>query len=229
MVRLLFPVSALLVVLGVFLFPLWCPPLISVILGAMAVGLVAMVAPVRLRGLCIVVLFFLLGTAASARLQPATLPLNEGIWVEVIQRSGYRALVHTAAGRAMLFFPEMAPAPGSVHRVRLRSYVSPDLLPGELGLLPLLSRARATPYKVTNHWSMENDEVRRTIADPLTIFRQFEHGGLLVALSSGDRSGVSENTRELFRRHGLSHLIAISGLHVGMIGFLHQRLRGRRF
>jgi competence protein ComEC len=44
--------------------------------------------------------------------------------------------------------------------------------------------------------------------------------GLLKALIIGDRSEVSPETRAVFNRGGISHLLAISGLHIGMVAVL---------
>jgi competence protein ComEC len=41
--------------------------------------------------------------------------------------------------------------------------------------------------------------------------------GILKALLLGDRSGVSDQLRSDFQRAGIGHLLAISGLHVGMV------------
>ncbi len=52
--------------------------------------------------------------------------------------------------------------------------------------------------------------------------------GLLKALVIGDRSGLSRADWELFRQTGTNHLIAISGLHIGIVSglafFLSRRL-----
>jgi len=63
-------------------------------------------------------------------------------------------------------------------------------------------------------------------------------GALVLALGLGDRGGIRRETREAFRRLGLSHLLAVSGLHVGFVaglsGWLFLRAsswvfrRGRR-
>jgi len=45
-------------------------------------------------------------------------------------------------------------------------------------------------------------------------------GGLLAALSLGDRSGLSPEVRSTLARLGLSHLIAVSGLHLTLIAAL---------
>jgi competence protein ComEC len=44
--------------------------------------------------------------------------------------------------------------------------------------------------------------------------------GLLKALIIGDRSEISPENREVFNRAGISHLLAISGLHIGMVATL---------
>lgn len=45
-------------------------------------------------------------------------------------------------------------------------------------------------------------------------------GGFAAALVSGDRSFMSHNDREALRGSGLAHLLAISGLHMGIVGGL---------
>ena len=44
--------------------------------------------------------------------------------------------------------------------------------------------------------------------------------GILKALVIGDRSGLSSSDWEIFRQTGTSHLVAISGLHIGIVGGL---------
>lgn len=44
-----------------------------------------------------------------------------------------------------------------------------------------------------------------------------DEGAVLKALIIGDRSGISNELYEIFRRTGVGHLLAISGLHIGMI------------
>ena len=53
--------------------------------------------------------------------------------------------------------------------------------------------------------------------DPAALPDGLNHPGLLRALGSGDRSEVPPNVTDLLRRTGTIHLLAISGLHVGMI------------
>ncbi|MFQ5550854.1 MAG: DNA internalization-related competence protein ComEC/Rec2, partial [Gemmatimonadales bacterium] len=44
------------------------------------------------------------------------------------------------------------------------------------------------------------------------------HRGVVRALLLGNRTGIERETRELFVRAGIAHLLAISGLHVGLLG-----------
>ncbi len=48
--------------------------------------------------------------------------------------------------------------------------------------------------------------------------------GLLEAWFLGDRSDLGEEIQGAFRRTGLAHLLAISGLHVGLVGLFFHRL-----
>ena len=51
-------------------------------------------------------------------------------------------------------------------------------------------------------------------------------GAFAAALMTGDRSGVSQATNEVLRRSNLSHLISISGLHMGLlVGFVFATCR----
>ncbi len=45
------------------------------------------------------------------------------------------------------------------------------------------------------------------------------HGGLVQALSVGHRGELPRNQRDLLRQTGTAHLVAISGLHIGIIAF----------
>jgi len=53
-----------------------------------------------------------------------------------------------------------------------------------------------------------------------------QSGALLAALSTGDRSGISEETRQNFSISGIAHLLAISGLHFSIVaGIIYAVLR----
>ena len=50
------------------------------------------------------------------------------------------------------------------------------------------------------------------------------NSGLLTALMVGDRSLISKDLREAFSRTGTAHLLAISGLHMGIVAYLSYSL-----
>lgn len=52
-------------------------------------------------------------------------------------------------------------------------------------------------------------------------------GGVAAALITGKRGTISEHVKEAFREAGLSHLLAIAGLHLGLVGgFVFFAVRG---
>jgi len=53
-----------------------------------------------------------------------------------------------------------------------------------------------------------------------------EAEALVRALVSGDRSGIAPGVRDAFRRSGASHLLALSGLHLGIIYALLSKTLG---
>jgi competence protein ComEC len=53
-----------------------------------------------------------------------------------------------------------------------------------------------------------------------------QRGAVAAALTTGDRAGISEETWEALRASNLAHLLAISGLHMGLLtGFVFASLR----
>lgn len=65
------------------------------------------------------------------------------------------------------------------------------------------------------------DKVRTAIR--ALPFKKEENCALVVALVTGDRSGIGKDTVEIFRESGASHILALSGLHVGIIYSILQR------
>jgi competence protein ComEC len=53
-----------------------------------------------------------------------------------------------------------------------------------------------------------------------------ENGGVIVALALGDQSGITAAQWRLFNRVGITHLVAISGLHIGLVAGLAGGLAG---
>jgi len=55
------------------------------------------------------------------------------------------------------------------------------------------------------------------IAGPSAHLDQYRHGGIMKALLFADRSTISSAEWALFAQTGTSHLMAISGMHIGMV------------
>ena len=53
------------------------------------------------------------------------------------------------------------------------------------------------------------------------------HGGVLAALAVGDQDAIAPDDWQLFRRTGVAHLMAISGLHITLFAWLAVALLGR--
>ena len=60
-------------------------------------------------------------------------------------------------------------------------------------------------------------EIRRTVAQLIDHSVSGESRQVLKALVIGDRTGISPSLREIFNRTGIGHLLAISGLHIGIV------------
>ena len=61
--------------------------------------------------------------------------------------------------------------------------------------------------------------LRQTRADMIVAGMTDPAGGIAAALLIGDRRYVSDATYDMFRQSGLAHLLAISGLHMGLLCF----------
>jgi competence protein ComEC len=62
--------------------------------------------------------------------------------------------------------------------------------------------------------------LRRRIAEAIQATVPGPDGALVKALAVGDRAGISARQWRVLRANGVSHLLAISGLHVGLAAFL---------
>lgn len=58
---------------------------------------------------------------------------------------------------------------------------------------------------------------RMAIADHVRATIPGEAGAFAAAVTTGDRSGIGQETLEALRRSNLAHLLAISGLHMGLL------------
>lgn len=72
-------------------------------------------------------------------------------------------------------------------------------------------------------------EIRQRTAAALERLMGAENAGILRAMLTGDREGLSEEMRTLFSEGGISHILAVSGLHMSLIGMgIFRLLRKKR-
>jgi len=68
--------------------------------------------------------------------------------------------------------------------------------------------------------------LRMALSARITAALEGDTGAIAAALITGDRSGLNRQVTEALRRTNLAHLLAISGLHMGLVtGFVYAMLR----
>ena len=130
---------------------------------------------------------------------------------EVQSVTGKAALLLTPEGHLWTRLWPKPPPVGTRIAGRLNPNTPRQLLPGEWPQSAQARLARA-PWVRMKIWTPLDVQ-----PDPAALPDGLNHPGLLRALGSGDRSEVPPNVTDLLRRTGTIHLLAISGLHVGMI------------
>ena len=205
------------VVLGALAWPWWLPGLSPLLAGAWVLATVALVGQAaRTAPVALFFAAFLLGNAACAiRPEPSPLGPRASLQGQVRTTSGYSALVEVGRARWWLRFREPAPPVGAIVVADTRSPRPAVLLPGDPDPIRDLRRWRAGQRAVASYVVLGPNRGDATLPPPFDLA---VHGGLLYALTGGPRALIPETTATLLRRTGTSHLLAISGLHVGLVG-----------
>jgi competence protein ComEC len=92
----------------------------------------------------------------------------------------------------------------------------------------LFRRVMATAYVSWKHLTLVKrhskvscrsmiDDARRKVSGLIETTRQGDPKDVLKALLIGDRNAISKKLRKAFNRAGVGHLLAISGLHIGIV------------
>lgn len=102
--------------------------------------------------------------------------------------------------------------------IRATGYVNNDPRLPDKNLL--IDSFDSTPMNWVNRIrSVLRERIYRALPDG-------EYAGVIVALVIGDQKAISQSDWEIFNRTGISHLVAISGLHITMISSLFALLAG---
>lgn len=125
---------------------------------------------------------------------------------------------------------ETVPAIGD--RIRLRARLSPPPPPSVPGgfdfqRIAFFDRLEAVGFSIGEPVTLSAHprggialavaSLRSTVADRLSVALPGPTGAVATALIVGDRAGLDEATVGAFRDSGLAHLLAISGLHMGLV------------
>ncbi len=119
---------------------------------------------------------------------------------------------------AMLLPPSGPPAPGAFDFAR-KAYFNRLGAVGYSLTAPGLENSDA-PQSLRTRIQGAVARVRHTMATRVRAALPGSRGGVAAALITGDRSGVAEADIRALRGSGLAHLLAISGLHMALVGGL---------
>ena len=76
-------------------------------------------------------------------------------------------------------------------------------------------------------WREDLRQLRTEMTRRITAILPGSTGGVASALITGKRGAITEEVKQAFRDTGLSHLLAIAGLHLGLVGaFVFFAVRG---
>ncbi|MFD1379108.1 ComEC/Rec2 family competence protein [Fodinicurvata halophila] len=93
------------------------------------------------------------------------------------------------------------------------TYGPPDVVTSQVSTEQVFSRGR----RLQDTWQGWWNEQRQLLADTALSELPGQTGAVTAALLTGQRGAISEATNEAMRHSGLAHLLAISGLHLGLI------------
>lgn len=72
-------------------------------------------------------------------------------------------------------------------------------------------------------------ELKKAVGQVYASYLPAEESGIMATIALGDRESLEPEAKDLFQMAGLSHILAISGLHISVVGmFLYRLLRKMR-
>lgn len=96
---------------------------------------------------------------------------------------------------------------------------------GAQGVGMQLAKAEIQVLDTEELWLLQTlQEFREAFREGLCCVLGKEDGGLMAAMLLGEKSGLDQEVKELYQAGGISHILAISGLHISLIGMSLYRL-----
>jgi competence protein ComEC len=122
------------------------------------------------------------------------------------------------AVRAVLMPPQPPVSPGGYDFARRAYFDRIGAVGFSMGKVRVLGQA--DPVSTGDSVARGIERVRTGLTRRIQSYLGDPAGGLAAALVTGDRGGLGEEDYAALRDAGLAHLVAISGLHMGLVGGL---------
>jgi competence protein ComEC len=122
------------------------------------------------------------------------------------------------AVRARLHLPSVGSIPGTFDYRRYlarRGIAAIGSVTSPLLIAPVVAEPAAEPHR----WRYLIERIRTSIGTHLDTLLDQPAAGLYRALLIGDRSSIAADITESFKGSGVAHILAISGMHLGLLGF----------
>lgn len=203
-------------ILGVLSWGWWQPSVMSILGGMVTLSILLMwIGYPWLQRSVLVLLVFLLGNGRVAYLENVTDSVDGSMHsvLYVQQTIGKEALLENEAERWRMRFYPAAPPQGAWVGVWHLPVKLPPVLKGGRDTWSQSIQSRR-PMRQVKAWELITAPQRMEYPTQLAWTT---HGGIIWALISGDKSGISQESKRLMRNTGTSHLLAISGMHIGLL------------
>ena len=202
-------------VLGIGLEPFWQPQSFVLFIAMVAIFLLSLFSK-KSGEFGLVVLVFLLGTLRIAALDISEFPEEGHFGGRVVFSTGKTAIIENASNRLEGTFYSNAPPLGSLVVVWYQGKPKISQLKGSKDHSRIAQRSRVVQRKIKD-WNFVLQPTKQVKPPELTLL---ENGGLIWTFISGEIGDLDTDTKSLMRETGTSHLMAISGLHIGLVSGL---------
>ena len=208
---------SLAIVTGIVTWWCWEPSVIGLRIGVCAYGLLLLVCKNPQQGRVIVgIMAMMIGALRLSTMVNATDQSGEvdGYTTGWVMKSNRRqALIQNERERWLIEFFPFAPIQGSL--VSVWHQPKTGLVYWEGGVDPLRRiAAQRMGVRKAKEWIIHSEPER--VQKPV-VLDELTYGGVLWALISGDKSGIDPALKKRLQRTGTSHLLAISGMHIGLM------------